>query len=123
MKNEFGGLGVPNLQEINLCLLGSWVKRYMEGEGKIWKMIIDSKYSSSRRSNIFVASSNPNISRFWKGVRSTIQALKMGYRWSVGNGSKIRFWEDTWFGNSPLFVQFWPIYVICNEHNIYLSDA
>src|SRR3954470_7154885 len=60
MKKEFGGLGIPNLQEVNLCLLGSWVKRYMEGEGKIWKLIIDSKYSSSRRSNIFVASSNPN---------------------------------------------------------------
>jgi hypothetical protein len=28
MEKEFGGLGVPNLRELNLCLLGSWVRRY-----------------------------------------------------------------------------------------------
>jgi hypothetical protein len=33
----------------------------------------------------------------------------------VGDGTKIRFWEDTWFGTSPLSVQFWDIYIICNE--------
>ena len=44
MKKEFGGLGVPNLQDINLCLLGSWVKRYAEGDGKLWKKIVD-KYT------------------------------------------------------------------------------
>src|SRR4051812_20969221 len=95
----------------------------MEGDEKIWKRIIDTKYSSNRRAKNFVPNSNPNISRFWKGVKSTIQALKMGYRWSVGNGSRIRFWEDTWFGNSPLSVQFCPFYVVCNEQNICLADA
>jgi hypothetical protein len=28
MRKEFGGLGVPNLRDLNLCLLGSWVRRY-----------------------------------------------------------------------------------------------
>src|SRR4051812_46024427 len=32
-------------------------------------------------------------------------------------------WEDTWFGNSPLSVQFWLIYVVCNEQNISLANA
>ena len=89
MKKEFGGLGIPNLQEINLCLLGSWVKRYIAGEGKMWKLVIERKYSSARRPNIFVTSSDPNISRFWKGVKSTFQALKMGCIWVVGDGNKI----------------------------------
>jgi glycopeptide antibiotics resistance protein len=25
MKKEFGGLGIPNLKDVNLCLLGSWI--------------------------------------------------------------------------------------------------
>lgn len=43
------------------------------------------------------------------------QALKFGYRWKVGDGFKIRFWEDTWFGTAPLAVQFWNLFCICNQ--------
>jgi hypothetical protein len=33
----------------------------------------------------------------------------------VGDGRKIHFWEDTWFGTAPLAVQFWDMYTICNK--------
>ena len=42
----------------------------------------------------------------------------MGYSWVVGNGKKIHFWEDQWFGNAPLSAQFWDLYSLANEHNI-----
>jgi hypothetical protein len=45
------------------------------------------------------------------------QAAKMGYRWKVGNGRKIRLWEDNWLGSSSLAIQFWPLYRILNEKN------
>jgi hypothetical protein len=35
MRKEFGGLGVPNLRDLNICLLGSWVKRYFSDGEKI----------------------------------------------------------------------------------------
>jgi hypothetical protein len=31
MAKDFGGLGVPNLRDLNICMLASWVKRYQEG--------------------------------------------------------------------------------------------
>lgn len=77
-------------------------------------MIIDHKYMAGKI-NSFAANLSSQASRFWKGIKSTIQALKFGYRWKIGSGAKVRFWEDTWFGTSPLSVQFWPIYSICNE--------
>lgn len=49
--------------------------------------------------------------------------MKFGYRWSVGDDSYIRFWEDTWFGNSALAVQFWDLYSICNQVGVTLSDV
>jgi hypothetical protein len=91
MKKEFGGLGIPNLQDVNLCLIGSWIKRYYEGEGKPWREIVDQKYMRGKI-NLFAPNSSLNISRFWKGVKSIIQALKFEYRWKVGIGDKIRFW-------------------------------
>jgi hypothetical protein len=33
----------------------------------------------------------------------------------MGDGSKIRFWEDLWFGNCSLVIQYWSIYTIVNE--------
>jgi hypothetical protein len=30
------------------------------------------------------------------------QAVKVGYKWCVGNGEKIKFWEYVWFGTLPL---------------------
>jgi hypothetical protein len=35
MKKEFGGLGVPDLRELNLCLLRSWIRRYAADKDKI----------------------------------------------------------------------------------------
>jgi hypothetical protein len=66
MEKEYGGLGVPSIRELNLCLLGSWVKRYSIDKEKIWKMLIDFKYNASDP-NIFTCSSN-GVSNIWKGV-------------------------------------------------------
>lgn len=63
-------------------------------------------------------SSSTNASTFWKGVTSLIKAIKFGYRWMVGDGVKIRFWEDTWIGTAPLDVQYWDLYLICMETNV-----
>lgn len=62
---EFGGLGIPNLRDLNMCLLGSWIRRYQMGEGKLWKEIIDFKYNTNSP-NIFYAS-DTNGSQFCKG--------------------------------------------------------
>jgi hypothetical protein len=31
-EKEFWGLGIPGLKDLNMCLLGSWVKRFIIGE-------------------------------------------------------------------------------------------
>jgi hypothetical protein len=89
LNKDFGGLGIPNLRDLNLCLLGSWVKRYAHGDNKLWTGIVDRKYNANSP-NIF-CSDAVGSSNFWKGVMWAAQAVKFGYRWSVGDGNKIRF--------------------------------
>lgn len=36
MLKEFGGVGIQNLRDLNMCLLASWVKRYRIDEHKLW---------------------------------------------------------------------------------------
>jgi hypothetical protein len=48
--------------------------------------------------------------------------VKMDYRWNVGSGSKVRFWEDCWIGSSSLAIQYWELYYIVNEQNKSIAD-
>jgi rhamnogalacturonyl hydrolase YesR len=84
MCKSYGGVGIPNLRDLNICLLGSWLKRYQIDEGKLWKQIIDDKYGTDKP-NIFY-SNTAGSSQFFKGMA---KAAKMGYKWRIGNGRKV----------------------------------
>jgi hypothetical protein len=60
MKKEYGGLGVLDLGELNICLLGSWIRwRYAMDKDKSWKVLIDlPKYFDLY---------GVEASNFWKG--------------------------------------------------------
>jgi hypothetical protein len=64
-----------------MCLLGSWIKRYIKDDGKIWKNIVDAKYNT-KRPNIFCAQTM-GVSQFSKGVMWAAQSVKFGYRWTI----------------------------------------
>jgi hypothetical protein len=88
MCKEFGGLVVPSLRDLNISLLGSWLKRYNSDKDKLWKELLDFKYDT-QKPNIF-QSRTARASNFFKGFMWAAQAAKMGYRWKVGDGRKIR---------------------------------
>jgi hypothetical protein len=50
------------------------------------------------------------------------RVVKIDYRWNVGSGSKVRFWEDCWIGSSSLAIQYWELYYIVNEQNKSIAD-
>jgi hypothetical protein len=50
------------------------------------------------------------------------KAAKMGYQWKVGNGRKVKFWEDHWFGHCSLSILFWDLYVLINEHKKSIAE-
>jgi hypothetical protein len=43
-KKDQGGLGIPDLKMLNLCLLAAWVQRYYDADSKLWRQIVDCKY-------------------------------------------------------------------------------
>ena len=47
----------------------------------------------------------------------------MGYQWKVGNGRKVKFREDHWFGATSLAIQYWDVYILANEQNVTISDV
>jgi hypothetical protein len=120
LHKDFGGLGIPSLRDLNISLLGSWIRRYQADNGKLWKEVIDFKYNTSKP-NIFYTKDN-KASQFFKSFMWAAKAAKMGYRWKVGDGRKIKFWEDNWMGSSSLAIQFWELYVIVNEKSATIQE-
>jgi hypothetical protein len=112
-KKEVGGFGIPDMRSLNMPLLSSWIFRYGLQSESIWVKIVDHKYNNN--SPNIICSDRTAISPFWKGVMWALQAARMGFKWLVGNGRKVRFWEDHWFDNSSLAIQFWPLYVINDQ--------
>jgi hypothetical protein len=109
-EKDLGGLGIPDLKSLNLALLSSWIFRYHLNTDCIWAKIVDFKYKT-KKPNIFCCS-EVGTSPFWKGVIWAMQAAHLGVRWVIGNGGKIRFWEEQWLDNTCLAILFWPLYVI-----------
>lgn len=35
MKKEYGGLGIPNLRDLNVTLLSSWIQRYGQDNNRL----------------------------------------------------------------------------------------
>jgi hypothetical protein len=62
----FSGLGVLNLQDLNICVVGSWIKRYINGEGSLWKRVVDAKYNT--KDPIILCCQDLSPSVFWKGM-------------------------------------------------------
>jgi hypothetical protein len=65
---------------------------------------------------------------FWYNVTyreatHATKAIKMGYSWKIGNGGKVRFWEDCWFGTCSLAIQYWKLYSIINYQGKSVRDA
>lgn len=65
MCKDFGGLGIPNLRDLNVCLLASWLKRYDKDKNKLWKQLIDCK-NETASVNIF-QTKTVGASNFFKG--------------------------------------------------------
>jgi hypothetical protein len=88
-KKEYGGLGIPDLRELNLCLLASWVQRFYNPKPKLWKEIVRCKYHLDAP-NIFCCRDR-NTSPFLRGILWAAQAVKIDFRWKYGGGRRNRF--------------------------------
>jgi hypothetical protein len=80
-KERDGGLGIPDLRDLNLCLLASWVNRYQAAPPRLWKNIIDHKYPTAAPT--FCAVRIARVPLFGKGSCGLLRQLGWGMhgRW------------------------------------------
>ncbi|RVW71380.1 putative ribonuclease H protein [Vitis vinifera] len=120
---ERGGLGFGNISLRNLALLGKWLWRYPREGSALWHQVILSIYGS--HSNGWDANTIVRWSHRcpWKAISQVFQEFSSFTRFVVGNGERIRFWEDLWWGDQPLGSQYPSLFRVVLDKNIPISSV
>ena len=100
---EASDLGILDLRVFNTTLLGKWIWRLGSDKGGMWKEILDSKYGGWRslREGVNIG----RTSLWWKDLMEVWWSEGWGrnfedaFKWKIGNGDSVLFWEDCWAGN------------------------
>ncbi|RVW17671.1 Transposon TX1 uncharacterized 149 kDa protein [Vitis vinifera] len=118
-----GGLGLGNISWRNLALLGKWLWRYPREGLALWHQVILSIYGS--HSNGWDANTLVRWSHRcpWKAIAQVFQGFSLITRYVVGNGERIRFWEDLWWGDQPLGTQYPRLFRVVVDKNISISSV
>ncbi|KAJ9685133.1 hypothetical protein PVL29_017245 [Vitis rotundifolia] len=117
-----GGLGFRRISLRNSALLGKWLWRYPREGSALWHQVILSIYGS--HSNGWDANTVVRWSHRcpWKAIAQVYQDFFKFTRFMVGNGERIRFWEDLWWGNQPLGVRYPRLLRVVTDKNIPISS-
>ncbi|RVW66276.1 putative ribonuclease H protein [Vitis vinifera] len=120
---EIGGLSFGNISLRNLALLGKWLWRYPREGSALWHQVILSIYGS--HSNGWDANTIVRWSHRcpWKAISQVFQEFSSFTRFVVGNGERIRFWEDLWWGDQPLGSQYPSLFRVVLDKNIPISSV
>ncbi|GKV48490.1 hypothetical protein SLEP1_g55300 [Rubroshorea leprosula] len=104
-----GGLGVPDLHRRNWALLGKWWYRLGDGKEGLWKRVVKEKYYGGGQEGNITDVEKIRVSKIWGDILSiggksnTLKnMLVKGFKWEVGDGSRVGFWRQIWVGNNSL---------------------
>jgi len=99
-----GGMGFRDLQCFNLAMLAKQVWRLLSDPDSLCARVLRARYFSDGK--LLDARLKSGSSYTWQSIFAGLQCFKQGYIWRVGDGSKIKIWEDNWIqGSHNLKVQ------------------
>jgi hypothetical protein len=94
-----GGLGIHNLEVKNTALLCKWPFKLLAEDG-IWQTILKQKYVGSKALSQVIWKLGD--SHFWAALMAMKNKFSRLGKFSIKDGSEIRFWEDKWLGTTTL---------------------
>ena len=87
-----GGMGFRNLQAFNLAMLTKQAWWIMMNPNSLIARIYKAKYFPF--SDILNAKLGCSPSYAWRSIFNSLEVIRRGIRWRVGNGKMIHIWEN-----------------------------
>ncbi|GLU14892.1 hypothetical protein SLE2022_314330 [Rubroshorea leprosula] len=98
---DLGGLGLRSAKENNQALITKLGWQLISNPSKPWCRALTAKYLKC--GSLMYCPTSPIASATWKSILKCRNILQLGLRWRVGDGQQIKFWQDVWVGDKPLY--------------------
>jgi hypothetical protein len=110
-----GGLGVLDLNCMNVALLSKWLWN-IENSNGLWQEIIKAKYIKDVP--LISVKVRQNDSHFWRAILGLRDEFYKCCKKVVGNGKSTSFWKNIWCGDVSLADKFPRLYNIARDKDI-----
>ena len=88
------GLGFWNLKAFNQAMLAKQAWRILSNLSSFVTRVLKSKYFPN--GDVLNAKLGSLPSYSWRSIHGSLEVIRRGSRWRVGNGKLIHIWEDRW---------------------------
>lgn len=116
-----GVLGIRCLKVVKLVLLGKWLWRLVDDSNGLWLSIICEK-NWVTNGRWCIHNMHRNSSAFWISVIHVAGSFFQNIRLRVGQGDRIKFWNDCWAAGEPLADLFPSLYCIAVNPEARVAD-
>ena len=89
-----GGMGFRNLQVFNKAMPTKQLWRILQNPHSHMARVLKSRYFPT--GDILNAKLGNSPSYSWRSIHSSIEVIRRGIQWRVGNGKLIHIWDDKW---------------------------
>ena len=87
----------------------------------VWQQLLRNKYLGNK--SLTQAQYMPEDSQFWAGLMMVKREFLSLGKFDLGDGSQVRFWEDSWIRPRPLKSLFPALYNIVRRKNAYVRSV
>ncbi|KAL0016932.1 hypothetical protein SO802_004001 [Lithocarpus litseifolius] len=91
-SKQCGGIGFQNLQAFNLAMLAKQGWQILTNPDTLMARV----YKAFPFDDVLNSKKGSNPSYAWRSIYNSLDVIRKGTRWRVGNGRKIHIWEDKW---------------------------
>ena len=115
-----GGLEITDCTMKNAALLFKWWWRYASEERSLWRRVVDSIHEDDI--TIMPGRNTKTLTGAWCDIKGmaiienpVTQAFLQHLKVQVGDGRRVKFWEDIWVGGTPLQSVFPSLYRVSSR--------
>jgi hypothetical protein len=117
-----GGLAIRNLRSFNKALLGKWLWRYGLEREALWRLVVDAKYGSLWGGWCSKSGTGSYGVSVWKFIRKGWDTFHSHCSFLVGDGQRVKFWQDWWCGDRALNAAFPELFTISQDKEASVAD-